>query len=147
MFAVFAVMRELHELLWYLASAVELSPAAPLKRDLRAAFSYTEGLTNQDPASLLRLDLREHRARVGALLLGVGDLVRASVLEAFGNAPSGQWSVAGLMRRTGLPRQSLDLLLKRLTMAGWLAEEAGHYTLTQRGAAVELDAVTADTDL
>lgn len=49
MFAVFPVMRDLHELLWYLTQATGFDPAP----ELRAALDETERLTRQSPEQIL----------------------------------------------------------------------------------------------
>ncbi|GAA1303015.1 hypothetical protein Psi02_47450 [Planotetraspora silvatica] len=79
MFAVFPVMRQLHELLWYLAEALTLPPARPVRDDLRKAFEETERLTLGPPEELTELDVAAHRDGVNALLLRTSELVRAGV--------------------------------------------------------------------
>lgn len=76
MFATFAVMRQLHELLWYLNEALALRPAYPLRRELDEAFSATERLTNSGPSELAVLDVSAHRDRANDVLLRVSDHVR-----------------------------------------------------------------------
>lgn len=77
MFAAFAIMRQLHELLAYLAAARELRPPRPLARALDQAFSDTELLTCASPAELAALDADAHRRAVNAVLLQVSEHVRA----------------------------------------------------------------------
>jgi uncharacterized protein YjbI with pentapeptide repeats len=77
MFEVFAVMRQLHELLWYLAEALTMQPARPLHGGLRLAFDETERLTHNSPDALLELDVAAHRQDVNALLLRASELARA----------------------------------------------------------------------
>ncbi|GAT68091.1 oxetanocin A resistance protein [Planomonospora sphaerica] len=79
MFEVFPVMRDLHELLRYLAEALTLEAARPIRAELRAAFDEIEGLTQGDPDSLLRLDAAARWRQVNALLLRASELVRAGV--------------------------------------------------------------------
>jgi DNA-binding MarR family transcriptional regulator len=123
MFAVFAVMRDLHNLLWYLVNALKLVPAAPLHAELTAALEQTERLTHLDAAALVRLDVSAQQRVVGALLLHVGELVRAEVLKAFAAGPSVRWSAIQLARETGLEMASLAPILTRLVRQGWIAEE------------------------
>ncbi len=68
MFAAFAVMRALHELLWYLSEARALVGAHRLGDELAAALEQTEALTAGDADALLALDVDAHRQRVNALL-------------------------------------------------------------------------------
>jgi len=77
MFEVFTVMRQLHELAWYLAEALTLHRARPLHGGLRLALDETDRLTRGSPGSLLALDVPAHRRAVNALLLRGSELVRA----------------------------------------------------------------------
>ncbi|WP_330290341.1 pentapeptide repeat-containing protein [Streptomyces sp. NBC_00576] len=79
MFDVFPVMRQLHELLWYLAEALTLPPARPIHGELRRALEKTEHLTGGSAQELTELDMAAHRAEVNALLLRTSELVRAKV--------------------------------------------------------------------
>lgn len=79
MFEVFPVMRDLHELLWYLSEALTLVAAASLHGELSRALGATERLTAQGPGELRELDLAAHRRDVNDLLLAASDLVRAGV--------------------------------------------------------------------
>jgi hypothetical protein len=79
MFAVLPVMRQLHELLWYLTEALTLPPARPLHDELREALRTTERLTLGSAEELLALDVAAHRDGVNALLLRTSELVRARV--------------------------------------------------------------------
>jgi uncharacterized protein YjbI with pentapeptide repeats len=77
MFEVFPIMRQLHELLWYLTEALTLQPAQPLQDELSVALRETERLTHLDPDSIIELDVAAHRAIVSGLLLRTSELVRA----------------------------------------------------------------------
>ncbi|MGH8932461.1 MAG: pentapeptide repeat-containing protein [Egibacteraceae bacterium] len=79
MFNVFPIMRQLHELLWYLTEALTLQPACPLHGELSLALDETERLTRRSPEALMELDVAAHRRDVNALLLRVSELVRARV--------------------------------------------------------------------
>jgi uncharacterized protein YjbI with pentapeptide repeats len=76
MFAAFTVMRQLHELLWYLNEALALSAASPFRDELDEAFSATERMTNSPPDELVKLDVDAHRQQANAVLLRVSDHVR-----------------------------------------------------------------------
>ena len=82
MFDVFAVMRPLHELLWYLREALELAAACPLHAALADACDATERLTGLSPDELLGLDVAAHRRTTGDLLARASELVRAGVRAA-----------------------------------------------------------------
>lgn len=77
MFDAFAVMRPLHELLWYLTEAVALTPAGPLRDELAAALTETGRLTDGTPEDLLAVDVDAQRDRVNRLLSRAGDQARA----------------------------------------------------------------------
>ncbi|MFF5219335.1 pentapeptide repeat-containing protein [Micromonospora sp. NPDC000442] len=77
MFDVFAVMRPLHELLWYLTEALGLRPPVELRGPLAAALADTDRLAGGDPETLLALDVDAHRATVNELLSRTADLARA----------------------------------------------------------------------
>jgi uncharacterized protein YjbI with pentapeptide repeats len=79
MFEVFPIVRDLHELLWYLTEALMLQPARRLHGELRLALSETERLTHGSPDALLALNVAAHRRDVNALLLRTSELVRAQV--------------------------------------------------------------------
>lgn len=74
MFAAFGVMRDLHELLWYLADALRRPATRPIRNQLHAARHETERLTRQDPETL---DVGAHRANVDRWLRRASELVRA----------------------------------------------------------------------
>lgn len=79
MFGVFPIMRDLHELLWYLSETVTLAAADPLRGQLSLALENTEHLTGYSPDALMELDVAAHRREVNELLLAASELVRAAV--------------------------------------------------------------------
>jgi uncharacterized protein YjbI with pentapeptide repeats len=82
MFAVFGVMRRLHELLWYLGEALELAAARPLHDRIGAARDEIERLACGTPDALLELDPDALRRGVDPLLLEASALARASGRQA-----------------------------------------------------------------
>ena len=76
-FRVFTVMRQLHELAWYLAEALTLHRARPLHGELRLALDETDRRTRDSPRSLLEMDVAAHREAVNGLLLRASELARA----------------------------------------------------------------------
>jgi len=79
MFAAFAIMRQLHEMLWYLADALTRAAARPLHERLRRALDETERHTGAGPDELAAFDPAAHRRDIGALLRRASELVRAGV--------------------------------------------------------------------
>ncbi|MFJ7415363.1 pentapeptide repeat-containing protein [Streptomyces sp. NPDC098077] len=78
MFQVFPVMRQLHELLWYLTEALTLPDARPLYAEIRRALEATERHTSRPAVDFAELDVAGHRDRVAELLLRTSELVRAA---------------------------------------------------------------------
>jgi uncharacterized protein YjbI with pentapeptide repeats len=78
-FAAFGAARVLHELLFYVAAALELPAAADAHADLRAAFAETDRLAGGGVEELARLDVDAHRDRVNAVLQRASELARAGV--------------------------------------------------------------------
>lgn len=76
---VFPVVRQLHELLWYLTEALTYEPARPVHAELRRALAETDRLAAGTPAEILAVDVPAHRHGVSELLLKASELVRAAV--------------------------------------------------------------------
>jgi uncharacterized protein YjbI with pentapeptide repeats len=81
MFAVFPVMRQLHELLWYVEEALELPAARPVHAELRRARADVDRRARADAAAVAATDVPAVRAEVNTVLRRVGDLVRAAAPE------------------------------------------------------------------
>jgi uncharacterized protein YjbI with pentapeptide repeats len=82
MFASLPVLRQLHELLWYLADALALPAAAGLRDGLRGALAEVEAAAAGDPAALLTADVPELRGRVDLLLREASRRARAGLAGA-----------------------------------------------------------------
>ena len=157
MFAALPVMRQLHELLWYLTEALDVAPAA-LHAELRSAVDTVRRLTDTGPDALPGLDVAAHRQPVGELLGRVSAQVRAPVrggrrdragADLFGadlrRADLRGVSLRGALlvgaRLTGADLRHADLLgadLRGADLAG--ADLAGALFVTQ----AQLDAATGD---
>jgi hypothetical protein len=79
MYEVFGVMRQLHELLWYMTAALALEPAQAVHGQLRLALKATEAMTQRPADALLALDIDRHRGEVNSLLRSASERVRAQV--------------------------------------------------------------------
>lgn len=90
MFEVFLIMRQLHELLWYLTEALSLQPACPIHEALGSILKETESLTYLNPDALGELDVAALRAAVNTLLLKTGEFVRAEARRGQ-KSKSGRW--------------------------------------------------------
>ncbi|WP_310709227.1 pentapeptide repeat-containing protein [Nonomuraea sp. 3-1Str] len=106
MFEVFPVVRQLHELLWYLTEALALPDAAPVHDEARRARDEIDALTRLGPEELTGLDVAARHAQVNPLLLRVSELVRAPARAA--GQPAGQG------RDRGKDRRGADLIGARL---------------------------------
>ncbi|SHN43462.1 pentapeptide repeat-containing protein [Cryptosporangium aurantiacum] len=80
MFAVFAVLRQLHELRWYLEEALALPAAAPLHPELAAAAERVRTLADGTPEELLALDVDALRAAAVPLLREASRRTRATAV-------------------------------------------------------------------
>jgi Pentapeptide repeats (8 copies) len=76
MFAAFPVMRQLHELEFYLNEALALRPADPLPARLGDLLAETARLAGSRPEDLASVDMGEHHGRANAVLLATSEQVR-----------------------------------------------------------------------
>lgn len=76
MFEAFLIMRQLHEMLWYLTEAFILQTDQGIKDEISSLLDKTERLTLLDVNSLLTLDIESHRTKVNMLLKNTSELVR-----------------------------------------------------------------------
>lgn len=83
MFEVYSVQRVLHELLWYLAEALERPATALIGAALQSAFDETEALTQLPPEDLLAFEVEEHRGPLSDLLREASELVREEAIASF----------------------------------------------------------------
>ncbi|MEU0056972.1 pentapeptide repeat-containing protein [Streptomyces sp. NPDC006334] len=75
----FPVVRQLHELLWYLTEALAHPAARPVHAELRALLTTIDDLTRLPPGELAALDVPAHRQDVNVLLLRTSELARAGI--------------------------------------------------------------------
>lgn len=78
MFAAQPVVRQLHEMLWYLREAEALPEAAPLRAEIGWSLEETARLASLGVDDLLDLDVGSHRREVGDLLGEASLLYRAA---------------------------------------------------------------------
>jgi hypothetical protein len=112
MFAVFAVMRQLHDLLWLLAEAERLQPGDPLETRLKATYAEIDAITRADSDELLGCDVEPIRRAAQGLLSETSAIVRAG-------APG-----------SGLDRRNADLMGADLREADLAASDlSGAYLI------------------
>lgn len=76
MFDIFLIMRQIHEMLWYLTEALTLQSAFNIQEEIKLMINETERLSLLDSNSLLKLDLAAHGSAVNDLTLHISKLVR-----------------------------------------------------------------------
>jgi uncharacterized protein YjbI with pentapeptide repeats len=76
MFAAFAAVRQLHELMWYLTQALALASSGPLRGALRRVLAQTQAATLGTPAELARLNLPAAWQAANDLLLRASERAR-----------------------------------------------------------------------
>lgn len=87
MFETLPLMRQLHELLWYIEDALTRREAQSIHGELRKAYDETDKLTQLDSDPLLKLDIVMHRAAVNEYLLKTSELVREAIVRQLKGAP------------------------------------------------------------
>lgn len=76
MFEVFIIVKQLHEMLWYLTEALTLQSQQDMKDKINLKINELENLSNLSASALIKLDLVVIRVGVNALLLQTSELVR-----------------------------------------------------------------------
>ena len=79
MFAVFATMRHLHELLWLIKAATELRTSASLRPELETAYADIVALTSGSASELVALQVEPIRTRTNELLNRASESARAGL--------------------------------------------------------------------
>jgi uncharacterized protein YjbI with pentapeptide repeats len=77
MFDVFLIMRQLHEMLWYLNQAFFVQTNNDMKDEISELIEDTEKLTLKNAEFLLSLDIELHRTKVNLLIKNTSELIRA----------------------------------------------------------------------
>jgi hypothetical protein len=104
MFAVFPVMRQLHELLWYLAEALSMPEAASPHPRLRRAEREVREAADAPPEILLALDVEALRSPAASLLRDAARMTREAGPTGTGDLP-----VARTRLRPGADLAGADL--------------------------------------
>jgi pentapeptide repeat protein len=85
-FDVFAVVRQVQEMLWYLEQAVSVAPAGRLREEAVERRSALNLLLGEAPERLAALDVEEHRTPVAVLLRRVSEAAREGARRPAGDA-------------------------------------------------------------
>ncbi|MEU6823171.1 pentapeptide repeat-containing protein [Streptomyces atriruber] len=114
MFEVFPLMRQLHELLWYLTEALTFPQTRPIAADLERVLAETERLAQGDPDAVAGTDVAAHRQVVNTLLLRTSELVRAEHRGQGGKSAKGSKNGKGGKGGKKRDRRGADLIGARL---------------------------------
>jgi Pentapeptide repeats (8 copies) len=79
MFAVYPIVQQLHEMLWYLKQALNLKETQSIRSSLQMSYQETMELTIKNPKEMLEIDVHAHRSKVNALLVETSKLYRHDV--------------------------------------------------------------------
>lgn len=109
MFAAFPIMRQLHELLWYLSDALALPAAARLHPALRQARTAVRSLAQSPAAEIVAADIEELRAPAARLLRDAARLTRESGLVGTSPIGTGRRHVARSRIQPGADLLGADL--------------------------------------
>jgi hypothetical protein len=90
MLSAYETVRQLHELLWYVADALSRPPAAPVHAALADARRAIEAAIAGGPWSIEAIDPAAHRATVAPLLRRASALTRTAVPPAAGRDLAGR---------------------------------------------------------
>ncbi|MGN1033911.1 MAG: pentapeptide repeat-containing protein [Intestinibacter sp.] len=81
MFDVFLIIRQLHEMLWYLIDASTFISNDNIKNELNSIIAETEKLTKLDEQSIINIDIDKHRIKVNRILKQVNGFVKEKVSD------------------------------------------------------------------
>jgi len=90
MLSAYETVRQLHELLWYVADALSRPPAAPVHAAIADARRAIEAAIAGGPSSIEAIDPAAHRATVAPLLRRASALTRTAVPPAAGRDLAGR---------------------------------------------------------
>ncbi|WP_174615286.1 pentapeptide repeat-containing protein [Virgibacillus ihumii] len=81
MFAVFPLVQQLHEMLWYLKQALILKETQSFHSSLQKMYEETVELTIKTSKEILEIDIVAHRNKVNAILIETSKLYRADLIN------------------------------------------------------------------
>jgi uncharacterized protein YjbI with pentapeptide repeats len=117
MFEVFLVIRQLHEMLWYLTEAFRLNSDKEAKNKIGLLINETQQLTNLDANSILKLDIGEFRKRVNMLLFKTSQDIRKDASIGQKNRLKRKKTIAGRINLIGANLQKINLVGEDLSGA------------------------------
>ncbi|WP_397538235.1 pentapeptide repeat-containing protein [Rummeliibacillus pycnus] len=81
MFAVFPLVQQLHEMLWYLNQALSLKETQSFHSSLQNIYNETVKLIEKAPEEILKLDIVAHRSKINVLLLKTSEVYRKDLFK------------------------------------------------------------------
>lgn len=123
MFDVFLIMRQLHEMLWYLAEAHRLHYDNTIKEEISNIINETVKLTNLDANSLRRLDLVVHRNKVNSVLSRTSEILRNKARRGKKSTLKRKKMIAGRLDFIGANLKSINLVGEDLRGAFLIAAD------------------------
>ncbi|MBU5483962.1 pentapeptide repeat-containing protein [Clostridium sp. MSJ-11] len=123
MFDVFLVMRQLHEMLWYLTEALRIQHDSIIQERISHMISETVRLTNLDADSLIKLDLVAHRNNVNALLSEASELVRTKARRGQKSTLKRKKTIVGRLNLIGSDLRKINLIGEDLRGAFLIAAD------------------------
>jgi uncharacterized protein YjbI with pentapeptide repeats len=109
MFDVFLVMRQLHEMLWYLVEALRIQYDSIIQEEISQMISGTVRLTDLDTDSLIKLDLVAHRNNVNDLLSKTSEFVRTKARRGKKTTLKRKKTIAGRLNFIGSDLRKINL--------------------------------------
>ena len=110
MYDVFIVMRQLHEMLWYLAEAYRLQKDEKIKEEISKMIDATENLTKLDKDTIIKVDLPGHRFRVNKLLLNTSKGIRNKLNKNGENRLRNRKMISGRLNLIGADLKKVNLV-------------------------------------
>ncbi|MEW9095884.1 MAG: pentapeptide repeat-containing protein [Clostridiaceae bacterium] len=110
MFDAFLIVRELHEMLWYLTEALSVQDDSVIQDKISNMISETVRFTNLDADSLIKLDLVSHRNNVNPLLSNTSEHVRAKAQSGHRTNLKRKKKIAGRLNLMGSDLRKVNLI-------------------------------------
>ncbi|SHJ94698.1 Uncharacterized protein YjbI, contains pentapeptide repeats [Clostridium cavendishii DSM 21758] len=130
MFDVFLVMRQIHEMLWYLTEAFRLQSDKIIREKIDYMIKETEKITKLDASSILKLDLVMHRAKVNSLLLKTSESLRNEARKGAKSDLKRKKKISGRLNLIGSDLRKANLKGEDLCGALLIASDLRNVDLT-----------------
>ncbi|WP_090440695.1 pentapeptide repeat-containing protein [Natronincola peptidivorans] len=123
MFEVFSIMRQLHEMLWYLTEAVLIKVNSAMQEDIACLIREIEGLTYLNADALIVLEIDSYREKANDLLKKVSKLVRIKFPRDQKNTINCKKTIAGRLNLIGEDLRKINLMGEDLAGALLIAAD------------------------